>query len=303
MRTKRHWYGLTASAADVMVILILTGFAAKRAPARFTSGAIASEAPASGLVLEYKMPAGRVLRYMDRTETREVSDVMGETIESQTTSTSAYSFQAKGWRGTNHLLGVTVDDMNMNVTSSVGDLSPDLTSVRGRSFDMVLSPLGVEVDVSGAESITYEFASGPRNIASGFKTFFPDLPGKPIKVGDSWPSNYIIDEKSGTKDIRMEFQSFNTLEGFETVDGMECARITSMITGKISGSGKRPGHDMLFAGTHKATEVWSFAFKEGIYVRSTSEIVIEMITSVSGVQATTIPSSQMRKGEVKLAGR
>jgi len=228
---------------------------------------------------------------------------MGETIESQTTSTSAYSFQSKGWRGPNHILGVTVDDMSMNVTGSVGDLSPDLTSVRGRSFDMVLSPLGVEVDASGAESITYEFASGPRNIASSFKSFFPDLPGKPVKVGDSWPSNYNIDEKSGTKDLRMEFQSINTLEGFETVDGMECARITSKITGKISGSEKHPAHDMLFTGTHKGTEVWSFGFKEGIYVRSTSEIVIEMITSVSGVQATTIPSTQTKKSEIRLTDR
>jgi len=62
---------------------------------------------------------------------------------------------------------------------------------------MVLSPLGAEVDVSGAESITYQFASGPRSVAPGFKVFFPDLAGKPVKVGDTWPSSFVIEDKGG----------------------------------------------------------------------------------------------------------
>jgi len=58
MRMKRHWHGLAAPAADVLAILVLAGFAAKTATG-FASGTTASGSSPAGLVLEYKMPAGR----------------------------------------------------------------------------------------------------------------------------------------------------------------------------------------------------------------------------------------------------
>jgi hypothetical protein len=59
----------------------------------------------------------------------------------------------------------------------------------------------------------------------------------------------------------------------------------------------------VFAGTLKGTDVWHFAVKEGIYVRSTTETVNEITITVSGPQPMTIPATQTRKSEVKLAGR
>jgi hypothetical protein len=182
-------------------------------------------------------------------------------------------------------------------------MSPDLKPVVGKSLDMVLSPLGAEVDVTGAEAITYELAGNPRSAATFLKVFFPDLPANPVKVGDSWPSSYVIEEKSGPTSVRMEFQSLNTLEGWETVDGMECARITAKVTGTISGTGKQQGFDTSTDGTAKGKDVWYFAVKEGIYVKATSELAAEMTTSLTGAQSMTIPSTQTRTGEVKLVGR
>jgi hypothetical protein len=164
---------------------------------------------------------------------------------------------------------------------------------------MVLSSLGSEVDVSGAESITYEFMTETRNVASGFRSFFPDLPGKAIEVGDSWPSSNVINESTAAGNVRMDLQYINTLNGFETVDGMKCARITSKITGKISGS----GFDWVLEGTYKGTDVWNFAPKEGIYVQSTSDSVSEMTISVSGEQAMTIPGTTTQRSEIRLTGR
>jgi hypothetical protein len=255
------------------------------------------------LVLRYKMPAGQVLRYQDTAETREIQEVMGQTNETVATSKKTQSFLGKGQKEGNHLLGVTIDDWTMTVLSMQGDLSPDLKSVLGKSFDMVLSPLGLEVDVSGAESITFMMWGGTQNLAAGFKIFFPDLPDKPVKVGDSWPSSFLIEDKSGASNRRTDIQSVNTFEGLETMDGMECARITSKLTGSISGTGNLQGLDLLFAGTVKGTDVWYFAPKEGIYVKSTTDVVSEITITVSGAQNMTVPTTQKRKGEVKLVGR
>jgi hypothetical protein len=187
-------------------------------------------------------------------------------------------------------------------SSAQGDMSPDMSGVKGKSFDMVLSPLGSEVDVSGAEAITYNIATETRNLASGFKMFFPDLPGKPVKVGDTWPSTSGTEEKTGSMNIRIDFQNVNTLEGFEAVDGMECARISSQVTGTITGTGNQMGADLTFSGTSKGKDVWHFAVKEGIFVKALSESTTEMSIDVAAA-GMTIPMTQKSKTEVKLAGK
>jgi hypothetical protein len=198
---------------------------------------------------------------------------------------------------------VTVDDIAATATSSAqGDVSPDMTSVKGKSFDMVLSPLGSEVDVSGAEAITYSIATETRSIAAGFKTFFPDLPGKPVKIGDTWPSTSSVEEKTGAMSIRIELQNVHTLEGFETVDGKECARVSAQVTGTITGSGSQMGQDLTFSGTIKGKDVWYFAVKDGVYVKSNTDTTTQMSIDVAAA-GMSIPVTQTTKAEVKLAGK
>ncbi len=297
-----------AWAASLAAALILAGCAAKtQAPVVTTAPAAAAKAPAvkaapAGIVLEYKMPEGRVLSYENTGEAVEVTEVMGQSAESHTTSSESFTLRAKGRKEGNLTLGVTIDDMSMTVTAPQGDMSPDMTALKGKTFDMVLSPLGAELDVSGAEAITYEMATGTRNIATGFKLFFPDLPDKPLKVGDTWPSGGGASEKTGGLDLRFDFQNVNRFDGLETVDGMECARVRSEVTATITGSGSQQGMDMAFSGTGKGTDLWYFAIKEGIYVKSTADLTMDMSITVSAM-GMTIPVTQTRKGEVKLLGR
>jgi hypothetical protein len=230
-------------------------------------------------------------------------EIQGQSMDTQTTNAATFSFMAKGLKDKNFLLGVTIDDIVMTMTSnSQGDMSPNMGAVKGKSFDMVLSPLGSEVDVSGAEAITYDLAGDSHNLSSGFKMFFPDMPGKPVKVGDTWPSSAGTEDKSSSMNIRIDFQYVNTLEGLETVEGMECARISSAVTGTITGTGNQMGTDLTFSGTSKGKDVWYFAIKEGILVKTISESTTEMSIDVPAA-GMTIPMTQTTKAEVKLAGK
>ena len=255
---------------------------------------------AAATVLEYKMPAGRALTYESRSEQAQVMEVMGQTMDTTTVSTSAFTFKSKGLKDKNFLMGVTIDDLSISVTGAQGDMSPDTSAVKGKSFDMVLSPLGAEVDVSGAEAITYAIATESRDLSSGFKTFFPDMPGKPVNVGDTWPSSVSTTEKTTSMSIRIELQNVNTLEGFETVDGMECARIAAQVTGTINGSGNQMGQDLTFAGTVKGKDVYYFAVKEGFYVKAVSDSTAQMSIDVAAA-GMSIPVTQTSKSEVKLS--
>src|SRR5512141_362249 len=295
-----------AWAAGAAAVLILTASAAptqapsaSEAPTAVGARAIPAAAPAT-VVLEYKMPAGRALTYQAKSEQAQAMDIQGQSMNTQTTGTSTFTFKAKGLKDKNSLRGVTIDDMATSVTSAAqGDMSPDMSAVKGKSFDMVLSPLGAEVDVSGAEAITFDIAGESRSIASGFKTFFPDMPGKPVKIGDTWPSSASTEEKTGSMDIRIDLQNVNTLEGFETIDGMECARISSAVTGNIPGTGNQGGADLTFSGTSKGKDVWYFAVKEGLYVKGTSESTAQLSIDVPAGNM-TIPVTQTSKSEITL---
>jgi len=301
MRLKNAFAGRPALAAAAAILVLAAGavLATPTAPDARATSVAASQASASA-VLEYKMPAGRVLTYQGTSEEAQVMEVMGQAMDTHTTGTNTFTFKAAGSKDKNFLVGVKIDDVAVTVTSSAqGDLSPDMTSVKGKSFDMVLSPLGSEVDVAGAEAISYDMAGETRNLGSAFKMFFPDLAGKPVKIGDTWPSSSSIEEKTGSMNIRVDLQNVNTLVGFETVDGLECAKISSDVTGTITGSGNQGGADMTFSGTSKGKDVWYFAVKEGIYVKGTTESTTQMSIDVSAA-GMTIPMNMTSKSEVKL---
>lgn len=304
----RRTHSVTWNATRIVTlaaVLVLAGCAAKtQAPVVTTTAAKAPAAKAApaGVVLEYKMPEGRALSYQNTGEAVEATDMMGQTVESHMTSNEAFTLRAKGRKEGNYLLGVTIDGMSMTATGPQGDNSPDMTSLAGKTFDMVLSPLGQEVDVSGAEALTYEMASGTRNLSTTFKLFFPDLPGKPLQVGDTWPSSADVNEKAGAVEMRLAFQNVNHYEGLETVDGVECARIRSEVTATITGTGNQQGMDMVFSGTGQGTDLWYFAVKDGIYVKSTGEVKMDMSITVSAM-GMTIPVTSTRKATVQLVGR
>lgn len=256
--------------------------------------------PQTGLILQYQMPEGQVLKYQGTSEVIETGEVMGQSIEAETKGKSAYSFKSKGQKENNHHLEVTINDMEINITSVQGELSPDMSSVRGKSFDMVLSPLGEEVDVSGAESIEYELAGSTRNLAAGFKMLFPDMAGRPVKIGDSWTSKFSVTDKTSSIEVLIDGESINTLEGFETVQGMECVRVESKNKGTMEGEGTQGGADLTFKGEFEGTDIWFFAYKEGIFVKMTSKSFVDLTVEITSPQSFTIPTTQERKSEVIL---
>ena len=273
------------------------------APAGPLAAAGPQAKPGKAVVLEYRMPAGRSLAYQYSQEQTQSMEAQGQAIDTQVSVAGAMTFRAKGPKGKDLLMGATIDDLRQTVSTSVtGDMSPDMSDAKGKSFDMVLSPLGVEVDASGAEAATYSVAGETQNVSAYFKAFFPDLPGKPVKVGDTWPSSDKTDQGTAAMSMHVENQYVHTLEGFETVDGMECARISAQVTGTVSGAGSQGGMDMTMSGANKGRTVWFFAVKEGIFVKATNETTADVSVDLAAA-GLTIPVAQKIKTEVKLTGK
>jgi hypothetical protein len=191
--------------------------------------------------------------------------------------------------------------MNINVSGGMaGNITPDLGTVIGKSFQMTLSPLGAEGGFSGTEELQYQLGpSGKRNIDSSFKDIFPDLADKPVKIGDTWTKTGDVTEKAGNIDVHVITESVNTLQGLETVNGLECVKIEAKTTGTIDGSGEQMGNKFTFKGTVKGSSTWYFAYKKGIFVSRKSNSDTEGTVEVSAM-GMTIPMKSKSKSEFNL---
>ena len=275
-----------------LAICLLTGCSAKTAPVWGD--------PQTGVILQYRMSEGQVLKYDSWGETHQTSDVMGQTIETDISSSNAFTVKSKGQEDNNHQLGITIDDMSLKVQSTQGELEPDMSTVIGKSFDMVLSTLGKEVEIIGADAIEYDLGpEGTRNISSGFQDIFPNLADRPVKIGDTWSDESTITDKSDAGEAVIHFSGTNTVVGFETVDGMECVKISGEGTGTIESKGEQQGIELVTTGEIKGTATWYFAYKEGIFVKQINEGTVEGTVDVPS-QGIQIPFSRESTSEINL---
>lgn len=257
--------------------------------------------PTSGLNLTYRMGENQIFKYQTSSQESQKLDMMGQAMVTKTKASSQFSVQFKGLKEKNLLLGITVENMKINTTGGMmGDVTPDLSAIIGKSFDMTLSPLGKEGGFSGTEALQYQI--GPtekRNIESSFKSIFPDLADKPVKIGDTWTTKEDFTEKAGSVDIHVITDNLNTLQGLETVNGLECVKIATRITGTFDGKGKQMGADFTFKGNIKGTTTWYFAYKKGIFVSMKANGTTEGSVEVSA-QGMTIPMKSESSSEINL---
>ena len=275
-----------------VAICMLAGCAAKEAP-------IYGD-PQTGVILQYRMPEGQVLKYDSWSETHQVSDVMGQTIEADISSKTVFTVKSNGQQESNHQLTITIDDMGLKVQSTQGELDPDMSTVIGKSFDMVFSSLGKEVELIGAESIEYDMGpEGTRNISSSFQDIFPNFADKPVKIGDTWPDESTITEKSDSGEAIIHFSGVNTFVGFETIEGMECVKIIGEGTGTIESTGEQQGMELVTTGEIIGKATWYFAYKEGIFIKQINEGTVEATVDVPS-QGVQIPFTRESTSEISL---
>lgn len=257
--------------------------------------------PTTGLILQYRMPGNQTLRYEINNTATQTMEVADQSIDIQMTEFSRILLQPKGLEEGDHSLSVTLDSIFIGIVTPGGELSPDMSSVNGRSFDMTLSVLGKEGDLSGAEAIEYDLGSGgKRNVAATFQALFPNLAGRPLKIGDSWATQDTISEKGSNGETILTFDGTSTLAGYETVDGFECAKITEVFTGSLSGQGVEGGMNLTYEGAIEGSGTSYFAYKEGFLVKTTGTGAADATIKGSGPQEISIPMKRSYAMETKL---
>lgn len=220
--------------------------------------------------LNYQMPKGRSLQYTQNLEQISEETAKGQTHEIVKTDSFKFTVNSKGNRGKNFLLGITLDFIKVYVKTPWTDLIPNVRSLLGKQFDMVLSPRGKELELIGADSLVYYLLPEIKQYAaSGFSMFFPDLTMEAIRIGDSWTSDESFMLRS-TPDLHFTVENLNTVEGVETLKGMKCIRVKTRFKGTVLTAGK-----VKRKGNVTGNSTWYFAYKKGILVKETGNVFLE----------------------------
>jgi hypothetical protein len=280
--------------ALILVLSSSIGFARQNQAAGAASGQDKT------VTLAYQFPEGKTLTYHTSSNETQNMDINGQAISTKNLTSADFSLKPKSQKEGNFTLGVTMDSFKLNIESPTGNLAPDPVSINGKSFDMIVSRLGKEIDTSGAAAIQYDLGqAGKRSIASGFQAFFANLPDHPVKLGDTWPSEDTVIDKSEGGEIRIVIKNVSTLDGFETVDGFDCARIKTTGKGTMGGSMDQGGATMVFDAAIQGTQTWYFAIKEGVYVKSDDKSTVAGTIAISAANM-TIQLSGESTGETRL---
>ena len=285
-----------ATLCGLIVGLCLAGFVAGCA-----GRATDTTEPDAGLVLEYSMTEGTVLTYEMSNSFTQTMEVREQSFDTVTTSRLVFSAEPRGKSEGGYAVGITVRSMEVSISSPQGELAPDTGSVEGKGFEMTVSKLGEESDLEGAAEVVYSMGpAGERGLTTEFSNVFPDMPGRPIAVGDSWTTSSSITEDTGRASIRIATENINTLEGFETVSGRECARIEVEFTGTLEGEGEEQGVRWTTTGDLVGSGTMYFAHEEGIFISESTSGVGEGVIKGSGEQEMVIPMTREFTFETKL---
>jgi len=230
------------------------------------------EAPvAEGIKLEYNYPADKSFRYVTDSKIVQDMDINGQSMLVNVAMFMGCDVKSAGKQGNNLKIEVKLDSMSQFVDSPQGSSGGGISSLKGKTFNIVISPAGKAEDISEAEAVVYTIeGSGENNMAQAFKSFFPALPENPVKPGDTWVVNDTIDSKSPTNTMLMPFTSNYKFEGVENINGIECAKISATVSGTRKISTQAQGMDILTNGTFTGTMNILFAVKEGYFVQDSS---------------------------------
>lgn len=238
----------------------------------------------------YKMPEGKTLEYEKSQNVTQRMDLMGQAMETKGSSNMSFTVTPTGSMERAHQMEITIDSFTADATTPQGEFSADTEGVIGASFAMTLYDLGKEFDFSGAGDIKYsQGPQGESSILPDFAAFFPDLPGRPVGIGDTWTSRDTIPVNDGGTELLIVSESVNTLQAIEKTGGMKSAMVTAKVNGTITGRGEQMGAPFTFDGTLVGDETWYFATEKGLFLKSTGSIVTTATVEVQGPQAMTIP--------------
>jgi hypothetical protein len=232
--------------------------------------------PNGSVKLEYNYPAGKTFKYVTDSKIVQDMDVNGQSMLVNIAVYLGCEVKSAGKQAENLNLEIKIDSMAQSIESPQGSTGGTINDVKAKVFNMIISPSGKIVDLSGASKIVYTVeGSGESNLEQGFLNFFPALPKTTVKTGDTWVSDDTIQTKTEHMSLLMPMHSEYKFEGIEKIAGIDCAKISATVSGTRKMTAQSQGMEIHTSGPFTGTQTIFFAINEGYFIK---ESVVSKMT-------------------------
>jgi len=224
--------------------------------------------PSSGLLLSYRFEGDGARHYRRTVATEQTMRTLGRERGVSASRTVDFRIVSGGSADGTLSLDVTVEGLVYALDTPRGKIEREAPEAHDRRFVMTLSPLGTAIDLGDAESIEYSMPPvGMQKLADEFRDLLPELPDRPLRVGDTWTATRSVDDPRFRGTMEVSTHLVNKLEGYETIDGVPCAKITTQITGRMTGLTEGPVGSDSSSGAVSGSATWYFDYRGGVLVR------------------------------------
>ncbi len=241
-----------------------------------------SQTGANQISMKYKYPEDRSVTYKQTSKILQNMEIEGQQMQNIINTLFGCSVKSAGGSGPDLALEVRIDTVAQSVESPMGGAGGGVSGLSGKTFRMVISPSGKEIDLSGAANVTFNAASsGTTNLANNMLDFFPDLPAELVKQGDKWNAVDSVNASSESTSMRLLTNSENTFEGIEKVNGYDCIKITSNVSGTQTIKTVSQEMNVKVTGPYTGKYTTWFSVEEGYFIKTSSEAVLKGTIEIS----------------------
>jgi hypothetical protein len=256
----------------------------------YAQGGVKTVNLGDAIKLEYNYPSDKPVSYLNVNKITQLLDFQGQSMEVNVASAFGCTVKSSGKDGSNLKLAITIDTLTQSIDSPQGSAGGAISAVQGKSFNVIIAPQGKEIDMSECEKVTFSMdGSAETNISQYFSDFFPDMPAGMVKPGDTWSTSDSVNTKTPSSSSKVLINSINKFDGIEILDGVECAKISSVFNGTQLMKSQTQGMDIVSKGPVTGSATLFFAIKEGYFVKQVSNSKMTGTVDISGANEMSFP--------------
>lgn len=166
-----------------------------------------------------------------------------------------------------------LDSLGVGVSSPHGRQVFDARYLTGSEFQLMIPERGGAPTYQG--EVIFDMTGmleGEVALSRLMNFGFPELPDHPIKIGDSWTSGSARSQVEAYLTMPANFETEYRFTGWETIDGVDCARIEGRITGEMAArAALQYGQSADYTGSLQGQATWYFDPASGSLMRMSGE--------------------------------
>lgn len=270
----------------------ISGFVTVLITVLFTATISAQDKKGAGgsVNIAYNIPQGKTLGYSVNSVITQQMDMEGQSIMVLVNNKLSYRAREAGKRDGNQLLEITVDTLTISVEAMGNSSGGNITEVTGKPFTITLAPSGKVIDISGAEKLEYSIEGQQGgNLGQTFRDIFPTLPARQVRPGEEWTDRDTVSSQTAGAKVFQIAESVNKYEGNETINGIQCAKITSVTTGTMETTTQSGGMDIYIHGPTSGQATVYFAIGSGYIVQQEVKTKLSGTIEISGPTNMSLP--------------